>query len=108
MDGIGLRGGSLHRRTLPQLSRFGMNVAQIVARGRNSTSDNHCAINRSIGVQRHGVNQFLASRKYPTAHSSKLVCAIRQGNFCHCVMGGVDVARRIHALHAEQCARRSC
>src|SRR5258707_6728238 len=38
---------------------------QIVARGRNSTSDNHCAINRSIGVQRHGVNQFLASRNIP-------------------------------------------
>src|SRR5882672_379707 len=38
---------------------------QIVARGRNSTSDNHCAINRSIGVQWHGVNQFLASRNIP-------------------------------------------
>jgi len=34
----------------------------MVARGRNSASDNHCAINRSIDVQRHGVNQFLASR----------------------------------------------
>src|SRR5436309_6575437 len=38
---------------------------QTVARGRNSTSDNHCAINRSIGVQRHGVNQFVASRDIP-------------------------------------------
>src|SRR5882757_3711779 len=38
---------------------------QIVARGRNSTSDNHRAINRSIGVQRHGVNQFVASRNIP-------------------------------------------
>ena len=45
-------------------------------------------INRSIGVQRHGVNQFLASRNTPTAHSRKLVCVIRQGTFCHCVMGG--------------------
>jgi hypothetical protein len=35
---------------------------QIVARGRSSTSDNHCAIVRSVDVQRHGVNQFLASR----------------------------------------------
>jgi hypothetical protein len=31
-------------------------------RGRNSTSDNHCAIDRSICVRWHGVNQFLASR----------------------------------------------
>ena len=37
----------------------------MVARGRNSTSDNHCAISRSIGVQRHGVNQFLSSRNIP-------------------------------------------
>jgi hypothetical protein len=27
MDGIGSKGGNPHRRTLPQLSRFGMNVA---------------------------------------------------------------------------------
>jgi LuxR family maltose regulon positive regulatory protein len=37
-----------------------------------------------------------------TAHSSKLVCAIRQGNFCHCVMGGVDVARRIIRVLARR------
>ena len=30
-----------------------------------------------------------------TTHSSKLVCAIRQDNFCHCVMGGVHVTPRI-------------
>src|ERR1700682_3819050 len=34
----------------------------MVARGRNSASDNHCAIDRSICVRWHGVNQFLASR----------------------------------------------
>jgi hypothetical protein len=28
MDGIGSRGGNPHGETLPQLSRFGMNVAQ--------------------------------------------------------------------------------
>jgi hypothetical protein len=28
MDGIGSRGGTSHRRTLPQLSRFGTDVAQ--------------------------------------------------------------------------------
>jgi len=59
-------------------------------------------------------------QKYPTAHSSKLVCAIRQGNLS-LRYGWLDVARRIigcwpadhldvldHALHAEQCACRSC
>jgi hypothetical protein len=49
-------------------------------RGGNSTSDNHCAINRSIDVQRHGVNQFLASR-IQTAHSSKLVGAFVKAIF---------------------------
>src|SRR5258707_13100224 len=34
----------------------------MVARGRNSTSHNHCAIDRSIGVRWHGANQFLARR----------------------------------------------
>src|SRR5260370_31662422 len=33
-----------------------------VARGRNSTSHNQCAIDRSIGVRWHGADQFLASR----------------------------------------------
>jgi len=28
MDGTGSNGGNAHRRTLPQLSRFGMKVAQ--------------------------------------------------------------------------------
>src|SRR6266478_883047 len=34
----------------------------MVARGRNSTSHNHCAIDRSICVRWHGVHQFLARR----------------------------------------------
>jgi hypothetical protein len=34
----------------------------MVARGRDSTSDNHCANDRSICVRWHGVNQFLARR----------------------------------------------
>src|SRR6516225_7580376 len=52
----------------------------MVARGRNGTSDNCCAINRSIGVQRHGVNQFLASRNIH-GHSSKLVAAFVKAIF---------------------------
>jgi hypothetical protein len=36
----------------------------MVARGRNSASDNHCVINRSIDVPRHGVYQFIAKPKY--------------------------------------------
>jgi hypothetical protein len=31
----------------------------------------------------------------PAALSSKLVCAIRQANFCLCVVGWVDVVRRV-------------
>src|SRR4249920_1806454 len=34
----------------------------MVARGRSSTSHNHCAIDRSICVRWHGADQFLASR----------------------------------------------
>jgi hypothetical protein len=37
-------------------------VFQIVARGRNSASDNCCANKRLIHIQWHSVNQFLASR----------------------------------------------
>src|SRR5271169_4729686 len=52
----------------------------MVARGRNSTSDNQCAINRSIGVQRHGVNQFLASRNIHGTFK-QTGWRFRQGNF---------------------------
>jgi hypothetical protein len=65
----------------------------MVARGRNSTSDCHCAI-RSICVQWHGVNQFLASRniygKFKQTglrYSSRQLLSLRYG--------GVDVTRRI-------------
>jgi hypothetical protein len=33
MDGIGSRGGNPHRRTLPQLLRLGMIIAQFNVRG---------------------------------------------------------------------------
>ena len=58
---------------------------------RNSTSDNHCAINRSNDVLRHGVDQFLASRK-ETAYSRKLGRIFVKGSFCHCVIGAADDA----------------
>ena len=34
----------------------------MVGRGGNGTFNNHCAINWSIRVQRHSVNQLLASK----------------------------------------------
>jgi hypothetical protein len=50
-----------------------------------------------IDVQRHGVNQFLASRNI-AAHSSKLVGAFVKAIFYHCVIGAADdVAGRIRA-----------
>ena len=67
---------------------------QIVARGRNSASDNYCAINRSIRIQWHSVNQFLASRNtYGTFKQTGLRYSSSQ--FCHCVIGRVDVVRRM-------------
>jgi hypothetical protein len=67
---------------------------QIVARGRNSASDNCCAINRSIRIQWHSVNQFLASRNtYGTFKQTGLRYSSSQ--FCHCVIGRVDVVRRV-------------
>ncbi len=72
---------------------------QIVARGRNSASDNCCAINRSIRIQWHSVNQFLASRNtYGTFKQTGLRYSSSQ--FCHCVIGRV-VAVFHHALHAD-------
>src|SRR5215469_6635302 len=80
----------------------------LVARGRNSTSDNYCASNRSIGVQPHGENQFLASQNIDGTFK-QTGWRFRQGNFCHCVIGAADdVAGRIriraardHVLHAN-------
>ena len=67
---------------------------QIVARGRNSASDNCCAINRSIRIQWHSVNQFLARRNtYGTFKQTGLRYSSSQ--FCHCVIGRVDVVRRV-------------
>jgi hypothetical protein len=85
----------------------------MVARGRNSTSDNHCAIDRSICVRWHGVNQFLARRNiHGTFKQTGLRYSSRQ--LLSLRYGGVDVTRRIrvpacqmilavldHALHAD-------
>src|ERR1700751_3589216 len=73
----------------------------MVARGRNSTSDNHCAINRSFDVQRHGVNQFLASGNIDGTLNidstfKKLVGAFVKASFHHCVIGAAD-----DVLHAN-------
>ena len=58
----------------------------MVARGRPSTSDNHCAIDRLICVRRHGVNQFLARRNiHGTFKQTGLRYSSRQ--LCHCVVG---------------------
>ena len=84
----------------------------MVVRGRNSTSHNHCAIDRSIGVRWHGADQFLARRNIHGTFKQtwfalfvKTTLSLRDG--------GVDVTRRIrvpacqmilavldHALHA--------
>src|SRR3974390_253666 len=61
---------------LPQLSRFGMNVAifrasvisnslRVAESGRNSAFYNRCAIDLPSSVPWHGVDQFLASKIYP-------------------------------------------
>src|SRR5258705_2937006 len=61
---------------------------QRVARGRNSTFDNPCVINRSIGVQRHGVNQFLASRNIQGRFKQTgLRCSSRQFLSLRCGWG---------------------
>jgi hypothetical protein len=80
----------------------------MVARGRNSTSDNHCAIDRW-----HGADQFLARRNIHGTFKQtwfalfvKTTLSLRDG--------GVDVTRSIrvpacrmilavldHALHAD-------
>src|SRR3984957_11499500 len=85
----------------------------MVARGRNSTSHNHCAIDRSIGVRWHGADQFLARRNIHGTFKQtwfalfvKTTLSLRDG--------AVDVTRRIrvpacqmilavldHALHAD-------
>ena len=85
----------------------------MVARSRNSTSHNHCAIDWSIGVRWHGADQFLASRNIHGTFKQtwfalfvKTTLSLRDG--------GVDVTRRIrvpacqmilavldHALHAD-------
>ena len=36
----------------------------------------------------------------PAALSSKLVCAVRQAKFCHCVVGWVDAVRRVRGAPA--------
>jgi hypothetical protein len=85
----------------------------MVARGRNSTSDNHCAIDRSICVRWHGVNQFLARKNiHGTFKQTGLRYSSRQ--LLSLRYGGVDVTRRVrvptcqmilavldHALHAD-------
>ena len=127
MGGIGLRGGKPHGRMLPQLSRFGMNVAmegvhliflaRVISKWLRVAETAHpTTIARLIGRSVFGgmVRINFLRVEISTAHSSKLVCAIRQDNFCYCVMGGSDVTRRIrvpacqmilavldHALHAD-------
>src|SRR5258705_10635117 len=60
----------------------------MVARGRNSTSHNHCAIDRSICVRWHGVHQFLARRNiHGTFKQTGLRYSSRE--LCHCVMAEV-------------------
>jgi hypothetical protein len=58
--------------------------------------------------------ESISCQEKSTAHSSKLVCAIRQGSPCHCETGGLEVTRRLrvaawqilavldHALHCRQ------
>src|SRR5258708_25192648 len=85
----------------------------MVARGRNSTSHNHCAIDRSICVRWHGADQFLARRNIHGTFKQtwfalfvKTTLSLRYG--------GGDVTRRlrgpacerilsvlVHALHAD-------
>jgi hypothetical protein len=85
----------------------------MIARGRNSTSDNHCAIDRSICVRWHGVNQFLARKNiHGTFKQTGLRYSSRQLLLLR--YGGGDVTRRNrgtgpqmilavldHALHAD-------
>ena len=52
-------------------------------------ADNHCAINRSIDVQRHGVNQFLASGNIDGTFKQTAGC-FRQDNSYHCVRSAAD------------------
>jgi hypothetical protein len=72
----------------------------MVARGRNSTSHNHCAIDQSIGVRWHGADQFLASRNIHGTFKQtwfalfvKTTLSLRYG--------GVDVTRRIRVAAGE-------
>src|ERR1700724_1446575 len=66
----------------------------MVARGRNSTSDNHCAIDRSICVRWHGENQFLARRNiHGTFKQTGLRYSSRQ--LLSLRYGGGGVTRRI-------------
>src|SRR5258708_28307047 len=59
----------------------------MVACGRNSTSHNHCAIDRSICVRWHGVHQFLARRNiHGTFKQTGSRYSSRQ--LCHYVMAG--------------------
>ena len=66
-------------------------------------ADNHCAINRSIDVQRHGVNQFLASGNID-GRFKKLVGAFVKASFNHCVIGAADdVVGRMRMPRARSC-----
>src|SRR5262245_1541495 len=72
---------------------FSMCGFKLVARGGNSTYKNYCAINRSILVQWHGVNQSFASESLlGTFKANWLWYSSRQ--FCHSISGGVDVAHQ--------------
>jgi hypothetical protein len=88
-------------------------IIQMVTRGRNSTSHNHCAIDRSICVRWHGVNQSLARGNIHGSTFKQTGLRYSSRRLCHCV-SGVDVTRRIrvpacqmilavlnHALHAD-------
>ena len=79
----------------------------MVARGRNSASDNHCATNRCFDVQRHGVKQFLASGNLD-GRFKKLVGAFVKASFYHCVIGAADdVVGRMRMLpRARSCVAR--
>jgi hypothetical protein len=95
-----LDGGRGASRMLPQLSRFGMNVskkvfliflARVISNGLRVAETAHpTTIARLIGRSVFGgmVRINFLRVEISTAHSSKLVCAIRQDNCCYCVMVG--------------------
>ena len=65
----------------------------MVGRGRNNTSNNHCAINRSILVQWHGANQsFVSGSLLGTFKANWFVALVKA--ILSFLSGGVDVAHQ--------------